>query len=66
MQKAVVTGATGFIGYHLIRELLGKDVEIWAVGRKGSKDLESMQVVKGIHTIACGQIGRASCRERVS
>lgn len=54
MQKAVVTGATGFIGYHLIRELLGKDVEIWAVGRKGSKDLESMQVVKGIHTIACG------------
>lgn len=54
MLKAVVTGATGFIGYHLIRELLGKGVEIWAVGRKGSRDFESMQIVKGIHTIACG------------
>lgn len=68
MLRAVVTGATGFIGYHLIRELLGKGVEIWAVGRKGSRDLESMQIVKGIHTIACGLEDISDlpemCRER--
>lgn len=35
MKKAIVTGATGFIGKFLVRELLQNDVEVFAVDRVG-------------------------------
>ncbi len=37
MKKAIVTGANGFIGKFLIKELLANNVEVYAVGRKGTK-----------------------------
>lgn len=39
MRKAIVTGATGFIGKFLIRELIKQNVEIIAVVRENSKNL---------------------------
>lgn len=35
--KAVVTGATGFLGTHLVEELVSQDYEVIAVGRDVSK-----------------------------
>lgn len=38
MKKAIVTGATGFIGKFLVRELLSQGVQVFAVVRKNSKN----------------------------
>ena len=39
MRKAIVTGATGFIGKFLVRELVNQNVEVIAVVRENSKNL---------------------------
>ena len=43
MKRAIVTGATGFIGKALTKELLDRGVEVWAVVRDGRKldDIQS-------------------------
>lgn len=44
--KALVTGATGFVGYHVVRFLLKRGVRVSALVRKGSdrKALDSLGV----------------------
>ena len=47
MKKAIVTGATGFIGRFLVRELVSQGVQVFAVVRKNSRnkaELESLPV----------------------
>lgn len=35
MKKAIITGANGFIGSALVKELLKHDVQVWALDREG-------------------------------
>lgn len=43
MKKVIVTGATGFVGYSVVQELLAHGVEIIAVVRENSKNLDKLQ-----------------------
>lgn len=47
MKKAIVTGATGFIGKFLVRELVKQNVEVIAVVRRGTKNLNTMRFKDG-------------------
>lgn len=51
MKKAIVTGATGFIGKFLVRELLTQNVEVLAIVRPKSKNIENLP--KGVKAIEC-------------
>lgn len=42
MRKVIVTGATGFIGRFLVRELVKQNIETIAVVRKGSRNLKTI------------------------
>lgn len=42
MKKAIVTGATGFIGKFLVRELLKQNVEVIAIVRPNSKNMDTL------------------------
>ena len=42
MKKALVTGATGFIGRFLVRELIRQGVEVIAIVREGSKNISCL------------------------
>lgn len=45
MKKAIVTGATGFIGKFLVRELVKQNVEVIAVVRRGTKNLNTINAL---------------------
>lgn len=54
MKKVFITGATGFIGYHLLRELHQKGVEVWVLCRKNSGNYSELQKVSGVHIVEAG------------
>ena len=37
MQKVLITGANGFVGYYIVQQLLQKDYEILATGKGPNK-----------------------------
>ena len=51
MKKIVITGATGFIGTHLIEQWLAKDVEVYTVIRPHSKNADRIPKNAHIHII---------------
>ena len=51
MKRIVITGATGFIGIHLIKQWLDKDVEIYSVIRPKSKNVGRIPKNDHIHII---------------
>ena len=42
MKSVIVTGATSFIGVHLIKELLKQNYKVYAVVRPNSKNIERL------------------------
>lgn len=42
MEKAIVTGATGFIGRYVVKELTDNDIFVYAIVRKNSKNIQSL------------------------
>lgn len=52
MRKVFITGATGFVGYHLLREMWDRDVEIWALCRQYDKRSAGIEK-NGIHIVEC-------------
>lgn len=53
MKNAVITGASGFVGKVLLRELTSHGVEVFAVVRDPKKDIEYIQALPGVHVIQC-------------
>ena len=45
MKKVIVTGATGFIGKFLVRELVNQEIETIAVVREGTKNLDNIALL---------------------
>lgn len=52
MKKVIVTGANGFVGQYLTKELVDRQYEVWAVVRKESEDLKCIKGVN-VHIIFC-------------
>ena len=53
MKKIVVTGATSMIGIALIEECIKKNIEVLAIVRKKSKNINRLPVSKNIHILEC-------------
>lgn len=53
MKKVLITGADGFIGTHLITELIKNHVEIWAIIHPTSPNKERIESNRYIHCIEC-------------
>lgn len=51
MKRIVITGATGFIGIHLIEQWVGKNAEVYAIIRPHSKNSGRIMRNDHIHTI---------------
>ncbi len=51
MKRVFITGATGFIGYHLTKELLRHGVEVFVLIREDSCDISKIETIAGLHVI---------------
>lgn len=66
MKKIIITGATGFIGLHLINEWLKDDVEIYAIVRKNSNKVSLIPQAKNIHIIECDMCDYILLSDKIS
>lgn len=46
MKKAIVTGAAGFVGSAVVRELLNRDIEVLALGRRPWENVDSNRLTE--------------------
>ena len=53
MKTIVITGATGFIGVHLLQQLYTDDCEIYAVVRTGSPNRARLTAFPKVKTVCC-------------
>lgn len=68
MKKVFITGVTGFIGYHLLKELHEKGVEVWTLCNKDNTNYNDLRKVVGVHIVEAGLEDMLSipeiCKER--
>lgn len=53
MKKAIITGATGFVGSWLVKELTSNGIEVIAVVRSNKSNIEDLQKCKNVKVIIC-------------
>lgn len=53
MKRVLITGATGFIGYHLVNEMRLHDVEVYAVCSENSDNTDRIVGIPGVRIIKC-------------
>lgn len=53
MQKAIVTGANGFIGSHVCKELCNENVKVYAVIKDENENIDNIKDLSGISIIYC-------------
>lgn len=56
MKKAIVTGANGFVGAAVCRELADQGVAVLAVVRNPNENISNINLIKGIRIIYCDLI----------
>lgn len=52
MKRIVITGATSFIGLHLLQEWLNEECEIFAVVRENCQKLQKLPQNSNLHVVA--------------
>lgn len=53
LNKVIITGATGFIGFALVKKLSKMQVKVWAVVRENSKKLQGLQSLNNVEIVQC-------------
>ena len=53
MKKVVVTGANGFVGYWLIRELCKNDIKVTAIIKDTNENISMLSEFKDVDIVYC-------------
>lgn len=62
MEKAIVTGATGFIGFALVKRLVESGIKVYAVVREQSREISKLIQLPGCYSnrVQSGRYGGTS------
>ncbi len=66
MKNAVVTGANGFVGSAVVRELAKKNIHIYAVVRSNAKYLERIGNIENVDVVYCDAANYATLKNKLT
>ena len=66
MKKAIVTGANGFVGAAICKELAAQDIEVIAIVRNQSSDINNICSLKGIQIVYCELKDYRQLKEKIT
>ena len=66
MRKAIVTGANGFVGSAVVKELATNGVHVYAVVRQGARHLEKLQQLSCVNLVYCDLADYNSLAEKIA
>ena len=66
MERVVITGPTGAIGYALINQLINEQAEIYAICRPRSKRIKGLPINPLLHVIECNLSDLEMVKEKIS
>lgn len=66
MRKAIVTGANGFVGSAVVKELATNGVQVYAVVRQGARHLEKLQQLSCVNLVYCDLADYNSLAEKIA
>lgn len=53
MKKVIITGANGFVGSNVCKELSGRGVKVYAVIKDENENIDSIKELAGVETVYC-------------
>ena len=66
MQKVIVTGANGFVGYWLIRELCNNNIKVTAVIKDTNENISMLSEFKGVEIVYCELAELCTLQEKIA
>ena len=66
MNKAVVTGANGFVGSHVCKELANNNTKVYAVIKDENENIDSIKDLQGISIVYCDLDNIESLSEKIT
>lgn len=65
MKKAIVTGANGFVGSHVCKELCKENVKVYAVIKDENENIDNIKNLSGISIIYCDLSNISELTEKI-
>lgn len=66
MKKAIVTGANGFVGSNVCRELCGRGVKVYAVIKDENENIDNIGGLEGLKIVYCDLNDISSLPDKIS
>lgn len=66
MKKAIVTGANGFVGSHVCKELCSRGVKVYAVIKDSDENIDNIKELENLKVVYCDLDNIASLPEKIT
>lgn len=66
MRKVIITGANGFIGKNLVRELAAKSIKVYAVVKDITSDISEINNIINVEIIYCNLVNILELKQKIS
>lgn len=66
MEKVIVTGANGFVGTWLVKEMAKHGLKIFAVVRDENENIENIKDIDGVEIVYCDMSEMSSLRDKIA
>ena len=66
IKKAIVTGANGFIGSKLVKELINESIAVYAIIKDENADISSIKGITGVKIVYCDMLEYETLSDKIT